>query len=642
MINLGTNSFMDFEYNNNLIDHIDLGSTTIFDPYTELAGSLPLSFDARAAGALKDYRVHGTVSGSGTKIGIQLDAPLRGLGEYKDTLDLSTGVLTRRIGVEVLDGTKGQIPDGNTTRYFFRHISDLTVVEPTDTQIISHYVYALITTTNSELGCRVLKTSSNSTRIAIRSPNTNLDTTEKYRAFYASEYANGRPVTAYYVLANPVIEQVEVPPGLTGTIEGYLTQNGTPTESVPIYPEANGVELPNGKYEVYICKIPLSISDGTNTSSCDLYVGSTKLGEEEYVDFSEQKIYKRTVQLFNKNAPDNYIGYYLQESGGYYATSNYLVAYIPCTAGISYTMSNLSTAQSNAYIGYCDASKNVLGTIADTRIGTTDITVTAPNGAAYLAVSIRYVTTLDTAIVVEGSTAADQYYPYYEIIDPPAPFPAIQAYKGENTLRSTESVGETTVKGRLKAMYAPIEYIENTGSEYIATDILLKYADKVEVDTQITNIAQISEGWYLFGACNNSNDAEYFVQTDYARGTTCLRFYIGYTWHDGSFDMYPDYTQRGILIARHGVSSYGSTTLNTDATISVPELTFPIDIWGLNADNGTHVVLQNNKMKIYNFKIYATTNNVLAHDLAPVKRLSDNKQGLYDRVTGSFYAIIGV
>lgn len=34
--------------------------------------------------------------------------------------------------------------------------------------------------------------------------------------------------------------------------------------------------------------------------------------------------------------------------------------------------------------------------------------------------------------------------------DPPAPLPAINAYKGENTLSSTETLGEVTVKGRIK------------------------------------------------------------------------------------------------------------------------------------------------------------------------------------------------
>ena len=34
--------------------------------------------------------------------------------------------------------------------------------------------------------------------------------------------------------------------------------------------------------------------------------------------------------------------------------------------------------------------------------------------------------------------------------DPPAAFPAIIAYAGENTLSSTETVGSVTIKGRIK------------------------------------------------------------------------------------------------------------------------------------------------------------------------------------------------
>lgn len=34
--------------------------------------------------------------------------------------------------------------------------------------------------------------------------------------------------------------------------------------------------------------------------------------------------------------------------------------------------------------------------------------------------------------------------------DPPVPLPPIPTYKGENTLSSTETLGEVTVKGRVK------------------------------------------------------------------------------------------------------------------------------------------------------------------------------------------------
>lgn len=39
---------------------------------------------------------------------------------------------------------------------------------------------------------------------------------------------------------------------------------------------------------------------------------------------------------------------------------------------------------------------------------------------------------------------------YLEPVDPPAPLPEITAYEGENTLSSTETVGEMTIKGKIK------------------------------------------------------------------------------------------------------------------------------------------------------------------------------------------------
>ena len=67
MINLGTSTMQDFTLGDNLVDRIDLGVTTIFDPYTTLTGTLPLSFNSRIEGALKNYRVYGTASGAGIK-----------------------------------------------------------------------------------------------------------------------------------------------------------------------------------------------------------------------------------------------------------------------------------------------------------------------------------------------------------------------------------------------------------------------------------------------------------------------------------------------------------------------------------------------------------------------------------------------
>ena len=107
-----------------------------------------------------------------------------------------------------------------------------------------------------------------------------------------------------------------------------------PLKNYRLYGTASGAGVATESGEPAGFKIPISLSDGTSTSNYDLMIGDSKLGEEEYVDFSEQKIYK-----------------------------------------------------------------DVSGTITPT--------------------------------------------------DPPAPLPAIDAYQGENTLSSTETLGEVTVKGRI-------------------------------------------------------------------------------------------------------------------------------------------------------------------------------------------------
>lgn len=97
--------------------------------------------------------------------------------------------------------------------------------------------------------------------------------------------------------------------------------------------EGAGVACGSGEPEGY--KIPLTLTSGQTSDDYNLYIGSTKLGEEEYVDYATQKIYK-----------------------------------------------------------------DVSGVLTPT--------------------------------------------------DPPEPLPAITAYQGENTLSSAETVGEVTVKGRIR------------------------------------------------------------------------------------------------------------------------------------------------------------------------------------------------
>ena len=62
----GTNQIVDAFIGDKLIEARYIGQTKYFDAYTEITGTLPLSFNSRAAVALKNYRIYGTSAGSGT------------------------------------------------------------------------------------------------------------------------------------------------------------------------------------------------------------------------------------------------------------------------------------------------------------------------------------------------------------------------------------------------------------------------------------------------------------------------------------------------------------------------------------------------------------------------------------------------
>lgn len=78
---------------------------------------------------------------------------------------------------------------------------------------------------------------------------------------------------------------------LTGTLPMTFRSNGTALINYRIFGTAEGVGV---QTEQHGYKIPLTVS-GTETKTIDVYIGDSKLGEAEYVDYSEQKIYRRIL-----------------------------------------------------------------------------------------------------------------------------------------------------------------------------------------------------------------------------------------------------------------------------------------------------------------------------------------------------------
>ena len=170
---------------------------------------------------------------------------------------------------------------------------------------------------------------------------------------------------------------------------------------------------------------------------------------------------------------------------------------------------------------------------------------------------------------------------------------------------------------RLPQGYTEVEYIENTSTAYINTEVLL-----YDSTTNSYNI-QCKCYFQPYG-----NDFEYLFGTE---GTSSP--YVGVTFR---------YYQRNIQYASSpnnnvswthtdngdGTSGVTASCASTTATNGNNPLTLFCGLWSTGP-------WRNGMGKIYSFKV--TKNNTLVRDLVPAKRDSDEKYGMYDIVNDVFY-----
>ena len=273
-IKIGTNDVVDKFVGSQLVERAYKGTDLIFDAYSEVDGSLPLTFDSRAEHALTDYTIYGTSAGAGAQTAQLFN---------KNATDTANGY----VDGEYLSGTN------STTANSSYAISEYIPVSASTEYFLKNAVNA------SDQYRRLVFYNSSKTGLS------NL----RYRDTGSpNDFSFTTPENCAFVRISFVID-------FAADI------------SLTLFAAA--------EYIPFGYQIPLSITDGTNTEDYVLYIGDTQLGENEYLDYSEQKLYK-----------------------------------------------------------------DVSGTLTPT--------------------------------------------------DPPAAFPAIIAYAGENTLSSTETVGSVTIKGRIK------------------------------------------------------------------------------------------------------------------------------------------------------------------------------------------------
>lgn len=204
------------------------------------------------------------------------------------------------------------------------------------------------------------------------------------------------------------------------------------------------------------------------TADYNLYIGSTKLGEEEYVDYEEQKVYKRTENLFDKDAKDTEKGYrdnrLLWSNGDVKTSSGYYISeYISVLPNTAYTIVNVA-GSSSAVCEYDDAKNYITGTAYG---GNTTVTFTTSSTTSTIRLTIIK-TKEETIMLMAGSTAPTSYIPYLQPTDPPVPLPSILTYKGSNTLST--SLTTQPLKVGIKYSLADIKKVSLSNTLYNLVD----------------------------------------------------------------------------------------------------------------------------------------------------------------------------
>ncbi len=133
---------------------------------------------------------------------------LRKVGDVADSYDATTGKITRRVGVAVLDGTEHWAYGGDSTGYGFYHeILDCKTDGKATTDIICTNLPTRTQPGGYSQNPSIGYFSATNNNITVRYDEM-LDgaNVTKWQSYLAAQYAAGTPVTVYYPLATPVEE----------------------------------------------------------------------------------------------------------------------------------------------------------------------------------------------------------------------------------------------------------------------------------------------------------------------------------------------------------------------------------------------------------------------------------------------------
>ena len=169
-----------------------------------------------------------------------IDNPLCGIGSYVDTLNMSNGLITRRIKKMVLTGSEDwrlSSWGGTDTTPFYLSGTGIITTGDYDTRYVmsTHFPMA----TRNELYNGDESSIGVGTVLSLRISSSIAASVTEFKSWLTTQYNSDNPVIAWFVLAQSQTETIEIGSAYSGTVDGYLLQNETPSPTNPINPIAN-------------------------------------------------------------------------------------------------------------------------------------------------------------------------------------------------------------------------------------------------------------------------------------------------------------------------------------------------------------------------------------------------------------------
>lgn len=196
----------------------------------------------------------------------------------------------------------------------------------------------------------------------------------------------------------------------------------------------NYASLYPASYIPYGYKLPMTVSDGNTEQTVPVYISDTQLAADEYVDFGEQKVYKRTENLWNPNTAEKK---YISFEGRVLNSPSYALNIIPIESNATYYF-----YASEVYSGsqtlwqYRNNNDEIIGWDRNSR-AVQRAGFTAPEGATKVIICFSNAWVDDKIRdfgFYQRSTEPPEYIPYVAPTDPPVPLPEIPTIDGTTVI----------------------------------------------------------------------------------------------------------------------------------------------------------------------------------------------------------------